>query len=161
MPLARVVAEYQNALPTLFKRYQIQPVWRADRPARGRFREFYQCDIDAIGSTSPVVEAEILGAVSEILTTLGFNDFVIRLNHRRVLTALLDAAGVDASLHGEALVALDKLDKIGADGVATEFAARGIPASAGVKALSFFVGRRAGDAAARRSRVSRGVLGGA
>ena len=59
VPLARVVAEYQNALPTLFKRYQIQPVWRADRPARGRFREFYQCDIDATGSTSPVVEAEI------------------------------------------------------------------------------------------------------
>jgi histidyl-tRNA synthetase len=139
VPLARVVAEYQGALPTLFKRYQIQPVWRADRPARGRFREFYQCDIDAIGSTSPVVEAEILGAVSEILTTLGFEDFVIRLNHRRVLTALLDTAGVDPSLHGDALIALDKLDKIGADGVATEFAARGIPASAGVKALSFFV----------------------
>ena len=59
VPLARVVAEHQNALPTLFKRYQIQPVWRADRPARGRFREFYQCDLDAIGTTSPIVEAEI------------------------------------------------------------------------------------------------------
>ena len=76
VPLARVVAQYQNELPTFFKRYQIQPVWRADRPARGRFREFYQCDIDAIGSTSPVVEAEILGAVSEVLATLGFGDFV-------------------------------------------------------------------------------------
>src|SRR5437764_12487214 len=139
VPLARVVAEYQNALPTLFKRYQIQPVWRADRPARGRFREFYQCDIDATGSTSPVVEAEILGAVAEILERLGFRDFVIRLNHRRVLSALLDSAGVETSLHGDALIALDKLDKIGADGVATEFAARGIPATAGVKALSFFV----------------------
>src|ERR1700720_2063983 len=82
VPLARVVAEYQGALPTLFKRYQIQPVWRADRPARGRFREFYQCDIDAIGSTSPIVEAELLGAVNEGMTTLGFNDFAIRLNHR-------------------------------------------------------------------------------
>jgi histidyl-tRNA synthetase len=139
VPLARVVAEYQNELPTLFKRYQIQPVWRADRPARGRFREFYQCDIDAIGSTSPIVEAEILGAVSEILATLGFSDFVLRLNHRRVLTALLDAAGIAAALHGDALVALDKLDKIGADGVAAEFSARGIPADAGGKALSFFV----------------------
>ena len=107
VPLARVVAEYQNALPTLFKRYQIQPVWRADRPARGRFREFYQCDIDAMGTTSPVVEAEILGAVSEILTTLGFEDFAIRLNHRRVLTALLDTAGVPPPLHGDALIALD------------------------------------------------------
>ena len=75
VPLARVVAEYQSKLPKIFKRYQIQPVWRADRPARGRFREFYQCDIDSVGSTSPVVEAEQIAAVSEILTTLGFDDF--------------------------------------------------------------------------------------
>ena len=67
VPLARVVAEHRAKLPKFFKRYQIQPVWRADRPARGRFREFYQCDIDAIGSTSPVVEVEMLGAVSEVL----------------------------------------------------------------------------------------------
>src|SRR6059036_81485 len=71
VPLARVVAEYQSALPTLFKRYQIQPVWRADRPARGRFREFYQCDIDALGTTSLLVEVEILSAVSEVLQRLG------------------------------------------------------------------------------------------
>ena len=138
VPLARVMAEYQGRLPALFKRYQIQPVWRADRPARGRFREFYQCDIDAIGSSSPVVDAEILGAVAEVLGRLGFRDFVIRVNHRQVLTALLDAAGVPASQHGEALVALDKLDKIGRDGVAREFAARGIAKSAGAKALSYF-----------------------
>src|ERR1700756_4176925 len=80
VPLARVVAQYQNQLPKFFKRYQIQPVWRADRPARGRFREFYQCDIDAIGSTSPVVEAELLGAVAEVMETVGFDDFTIRLN---------------------------------------------------------------------------------
>jgi histidyl-tRNA synthetase len=145
VPLARVVAEYQSALPTLFKRYQIQPVWRADRPARGRFREFYQCDIDATGSTSPVVEAEILGAVSEILVSLGFGDFVIRLNHRGMLAALLDAARVPQAMHGAALVALDKLDKVGVDGVAKEFAARGIPAEAGAKALTLFV--EAGPAA--------------
>src|SRR5690242_15168368 len=120
VPLARVVAQYQNELPKFFKRYQIQPVWRADRPAKGRFREFYQCDLDSIGSTSAVVEAEILGAVSEILTTLGFGDFVVRLNHRGVLSALLDEAGVPAPQHGDALVALDKLDKIGPDGVAKE-----------------------------------------
>jgi len=82
VPLARVVAEHQSKLPKLFKRYQIQPVWRADRPARGRFREFYQCDIDSIGSTSPVVEAEQIAAVSEILIKLGFSDFAIQLNHR-------------------------------------------------------------------------------
>src|SRR3990170_6780569 len=78
VPLARVVAQYQSKLPRLFKRYQIQPVWRADRPARGRFREFYQCDVDALGSTSPVVEAEVCAAVSDALVALGFNDFVIR-----------------------------------------------------------------------------------
>jgi histidyl-tRNA synthetase len=138
VPLARVVAQYQNELPRLFKRYQVQPVWRADRPARGRFREFYQCDIDAVGSTSPIVEAEILGAVSEILTSLGFNDFAIRLNHRGVLTALLDAAGVPTTRHGDALVALDKLDKIGVDGVTNEFARRGIAEVAAAKALSLF-----------------------
>src|SRR4029077_17419438 len=80
VPLARVVAEYRNDLPKFFKRYQIQPVWRADRPARGRFREFYQCDIDAIGSTSLVVEAEMLAAISDVLKELGFNDFTIQLN---------------------------------------------------------------------------------
>src|SRR3954469_11442814 len=74
VPLARVVAEHRAKLPRVFKRYQIQPVWRADRPARGRFREFYQCDVDALGSTSPAVEAEVCGAVTDALTTLGFND---------------------------------------------------------------------------------------
>src|ERR671929_271920 len=64
VPLARVVAQYQSKLPRLFKRYQIQPVWRADRPARGRFREFYQCDVDALGSTSPLIEAELCAAVA-------------------------------------------------------------------------------------------------
>ena len=126
VPLARVVAQYQNELPKFFKRYQIQPVWRADRPAKGRFREFYQCDIDSIGSTSPVVEVEQLSAVSEVLTTLGFGDFTIQLNHRVLLSAMLEAADVPAALHGEALVAIDKLDKIGKDGVAKEFVARGI-----------------------------------
>src|SRR4051794_40096539 len=94
VPLARVVAQYQNELPRLFKRYQIQPVWRADRPARGRFREFYQCDLDAMGSASPVIEADILGAITEVLTTLGFDDFVVGLNHRGVLAAVLQASGV-------------------------------------------------------------------
>ena len=75
VPLARVVANYKNELPKFFKRYQIQPVWRADRPARGRFREFYQCDVDAIGSSSMIVEAELISAVSEILERLGFDRF--------------------------------------------------------------------------------------
>src|SRR5262245_39430518 len=138
VPLARVVAQYQNVLPKFFKRYQIQPVWRADRPARGRFREFYQCDLDAIGSTSPMIEAEILGAVSDILVRLGFDDFSIRLNHRQVLTGLLETAGVPALFHNDALVAVDKLDKIGLEGMAKEFAARGIARDAVEKCLAFF-----------------------
>src|SRR5262245_6358102 len=85
VPLSRVVAQYQNELPKFFKRYQIQPVWRADRPAKGRFREFFQCDIDSIGSTSPLIEVEQLSAISEVLTRLGFTDFIVRLNHRRAL----------------------------------------------------------------------------
>src|SRR5712671_5131718 len=138
VPLARVVAEYQAKLPKFFKRYQIQPVWRADRPARGRFREFYQCDIDAIGSTSPVVEAELLAAVSEVLGRLRFEDFVIRLNHRRALTALLECAGVPPTLHGEALIALDKLDKIGPDKVTAELTARGVDEAAAASCLGLF-----------------------
>src|SRR5215216_2524264 len=111
VPLARVVAEHRGTLPRFFKRYQIQPVWRADRPARGRFREFYQCDVDAIGSTSAVVEVEVCGAVSDVLRTLGFSDFVLRLNHRGLLRGMLDTCGVPAALHDQALVAVDKLDK--------------------------------------------------
>src|SRR5947209_11689208 len=107
VPLARVIAQYQNELPKFFKRYQIQPVWRADRPARGRFREFYQCDIDVLGSTSPIVEAEILGAVSEVLQRLGFDDFAVRLKDRRALAAPLGCAGVPERLHADALIAPD------------------------------------------------------
>jgi histidyl-tRNA synthetase len=144
VPLARVVAQHQAKLPRLYKRYQIQPVWRAERPARGRFREFYQCDVDSLGSTSPVVEAELCAAVSEALTKLGFKDFVIRLNHRQLLTALLNAAGVPAAAHGEALVALDKLDKIGVAGVSAELAQRGIAETSGAALLASFGARESG-----------------
>src|SRR3954471_11829394 len=113
VPLARVVAQYQNELPRFFKRYQIQPVWRAERPARGRFREFYQCDIDAIGSESMVVEAELIAAASDALAAIGFNDFTVRVNHRQVLTGILDQAGVPREKHDNALIALDKMDKGG------------------------------------------------
>jgi len=138
VPLARVVAEYRDKLPKFFKRYQIQPVWRADRPARGRFREFYQCDVDVLGSRSMIVEAEICGAASEVLTKLGFNDFCLRLNHRMALTGILGVAGVALEKHDAALIALDKLDKIGADGVKNEFATRGIDKVVGDRFLSFF-----------------------
>lgn len=138
VPLARVVANNKNDLPKFFKRYQIQPVWRADRPARGRFREFYQCDVDAIGSSSMVVEGELMSAVSDILKRLGFTDFTIRLNHRQVLTDILDTAGVPEELHTDALVAIDKLDKIGADGVATELSERGVSDEASTMLMNIF-----------------------
>jgi len=138
VPLARVVAEYRDKLPKFFKRYQIQPVWRADRPARGRFREFYQCDVDVLGSKSMVVEAEICSAASEVLVKLGFVDFNIRLNHRKVLTGILGVAGVALEKHDAALIALDKLDKIGRDGVEKELSARGIDEAVGKRLLEFF-----------------------
>jgi histidyl-tRNA synthetase len=141
VPLARVVAEHRD-LPRFFKRYQIQPVWRADRPARGRFREFYQCDVDVLGSTSPVVEAELCAAAAEALESLGFVDFTIRINHRQLLTALLETAGVEAGKHTDALVALDKLGKISAAEVAEDMAARGVPSSAAEAAIGLFLTER-------------------
>jgi histidyl-tRNA synthetase len=138
VPLARVVAEHRGKLPRFFKRYQIQPVWRADRPSRGRFREFYQCDADAIGSTSPVVEAEVCAAVSDVLQELGFRDFVIRLNHRGLLRGMLETFGVPPAVHDHALIAVDKLDKIGREGVAAELAVRGIPSDAAERLLAAF-----------------------
>ena len=127
VPLARVVAEYRARLPKFFKRYQVQPVWRADRPQKGRFREFYQCDVDAIGSTSMTVEAELLSAAADVFLKLGFRDFKIVVNHRKLLNAVLDHAGVPKALHGAALVAIDKADKIRLEGVRKELGEKGLP----------------------------------
>ena len=169
VPLARVVAEYGDKLPKFFKRYQIQPVWRADRPARGRFREFYQCDVDVVGTRALTVEAELCAAAGDALEQLGFSDFTIRLNHRQALAGVLEQAGVAPGQQSDALVALDKLDKIGAEGVAKEFDARGIGEEAGLKLLRFFDGLNSldrpaeivadGDAAAGREALNTAVLG--
>jgi len=154
VPLARVVAEHRGKLPRFFKRYQIQPVWRADRPARGRFREFYQCDVDAIGSQSPVVETEVCAAVSDVLRALGFADFVIRLNHRGLLRGMLESFGVEASMHDQALVAVDKLDKIGRDGVAAELASRGIGVESAERLLAAYTPAAGESATADRAAVN-------
>jgi histidyl-tRNA synthetase len=145
VPLARVVAEHRAKLPRLFRRYQIQPVWRADRPARGRFREFYQCDVDALGSTSPVVEVELCAAVSEVLVQLGFGAFEIRLNHRKLLREILDASGVEASHHGETLVVVDKLDRLGPDGVIAELLNKGVSAAAAEALIGVFASPEEGN----------------
>ncbi len=147
VPLSRVVAEHRATLPKFFKRYQIQPVWRADRPARGRFREFYQCDVDAIGSTSPVVETELCAAACEAVQALGFADVVLRLNHRAILGGVLDTAGVPTASHGDALVALDKLDKIGVAGVRAEYEQRGLRATAAEAVLEILAHGGTGAAA--------------
>jgi histidyl-tRNA synthetase len=145
VPLARVIAQHQNELPKFFKRYQIQPVWRADRPARGRFREFYQCDIDAIGSTSLVVEAELLSAVSDVMTGLGFQDFSVRLNHRRLLSAILERSGLPPEKYSDALISIDKLDKMDREKVTLEMVGRGIDGPTATRCLDAFVRHKTSD----------------
>ena len=130
VPLARVVARYGSQLPMPFKRYHIAPVWRADRPGKGRYREFFQCDVDIVGSDSLVADAATIVAVADVLEALGLSGFRVQLNSRRALAGLIEAYGVPAELEGEALIALDKLDKIGADGVARELVDRGLPTAA-------------------------------
>lgn len=120
VPLARIVAEYQNDLPRFFKRYQLAPVWRADRPQHGRFREFYQCDVDVVGSSSMTVEAEVASALAEILSRLGFLDFRIHINHRRLLSAIMARAGIEEEKRPGALISIDKLDKVGRNEVMRE-----------------------------------------
>jgi histidyl-tRNA synthetase len=142
VPLARVYAAYQGKLPAIFKRYQIQPVWRADTPGRGRFREFYQCDVDVIGAPSNAVEAEVAGAAAQCLQRLGFSEFKLRLNHRGLLRALVEHCGIPSALETTAIVAIDKLDKIGADAVAKELAERGVPADAATRLVGLVTEQR-------------------
>lgn len=120
VPLARVTAEYRSQLPAVFRRYQIQSVWRADRAQRGRFREFTQCDADIVGSSSLVADAEALVVLEAALSALGFSDFTILLNHRELLRALIGASGIPADSEQETLVVLDKIGKIGREAVETE-----------------------------------------
>jgi len=123
VPLARVVA-MNSGLRMPFKRYQMGPVWRADRPGRGRFREFWQCDIDICGTRDTLAESECLAVFSRVLSTLGM-EVVLRLNDRRLLRALARHLGVE-DRESELLVAIDKLDKIGVEGVDRELERRGL-----------------------------------
>ena len=128
VPLTRVVAAHQNDLVFPFRRYQMQPVWRAERPQHGRYREFYQCDVDCVGSRSMTVDAEMAAVHHEVFSRLGFTTFVTRINHRGVLDALMEGCGVAPELRVSALTAVDKLDKIGTDGVHSELVKVGLPA---------------------------------
>lgn len=126
VPLARVVAEHASTLPRPFKRYQMQPVWRADRPQRGRLREFYQCDVDFVGSRSLVAEYEVISAVTGALAALGFSDFTVRVNERRILSGLVELLGLSADRGIAVITIIDKLDKIGLDGVRRDLALIGV-----------------------------------
>jgi histidyl-tRNA synthetase len=126
VPLARAYAAHQAELPAVFKRYQIQPVWRADTPGKGRLREFFQCDVDVVGSTSLLVEAEVAGAAVECVERLGFSEFSVRLNHRGLLRAVVERAGLGPTQEVDAITAIDKLDKVGREGVERELGERGV-----------------------------------
>ena len=139
VPFARVVAAHQNDLVLPFRRYQIQPVWRAERPQHGRYREFYQCDVDCVGSASLAVEAEMLAMVCEVFTALGMRDFAIHINHRTLLDALMESAGVEMKQRVAAMTALDKLDKLGQEGVRADLNKAGL-ARAAVERLMEAVG---------------------
>ena len=134
VPFARYVVQHRNDIKFPFKRYQIQPVWRADRPQKGRYREFYQCDADVIGSDSLWNEVELVLIFDEVLTTLGLPGFSIKLNNRKILAGLAEVTGVGDRLPSF-LIALDKLDKIGREKVLDELVSRGFDAQTATDAL--------------------------
>jgi histidyl-tRNA synthetase len=125
IPFARYVAMNHNQLTFPFKRYQIQPVWRADRPQKGRYREFYQCDADVVGSNSLINEVELANIYNEVFQKLGINNYELRINSRKILTALAEiSGGIDKMM--DITIAIDKLDKIGIEKVKEELAGRGL-----------------------------------
>lgn len=135
IPLARVVAMHANDLVLPFKRYHMGPVWRADRPQKGRFREFWQCDADIVGTKSVIADAEGVAVYNAALSGLGFTEYAIRVNHRAVLAALAPYAGLPDSAAVPIIRAIDKLDKVGPGGVKDELAGRGIAADAADRVL--------------------------
>ncbi|PWA04151.1 histidine--tRNA ligase [Flavobacterium psychrotolerans] len=141
VPFARYVVQHQNEIEFPFKRYQIQPVWRADRPQKGRFREFYQCDADVVGSKSLWQEVELVKLYDSVFTELGLKGVTIKINNRKILSGIAEVIGAKDKLI-DFTVALDKLDKIGEDGVKKEMVEKGISESAieKVQPLFYFTG---------------------
>ena len=137
VPFARYVVQHQNDITFPFKRYQIQPVWRADRPQKGRFREFYQCDADVVGSPSLLQEVELVQLYDAVFTDLSLKGTVIKMNNRKILTGIAQVIGAEDKLI-DFTVALDKLDKIGADGVKKEMLEKGITQDAIAKMQPLF-----------------------
>ncbi|HEU5101023.1 MAG TPA: histidine--tRNA ligase [Roseiflexaceae bacterium] len=146
VPLARVVAQYQGQLVLPWRRYAIGQSYRGERPARGRYREFWQADVDIVGSDSPVADAEIIAVLTESLSELGFSGFTTQLNHRQVLGGIARVSGLDEQAAGGVYRAIDKLDKIGPEGVREELLKSGVVADAADRILEMVLLRGpAGD----------------
>lgn len=137
VPFARYVVQHQNEIEFPFKRYQIQPVWRADKPQKGRFREFYQCDADVVGSTSLWQEVELVQLYDSVFSALGLEGVTIKINNRKILSGIAEVIGAKDKLI-DFTVALDKLDKIGEDGVKKEMSGKGISEEAIAKVQPLF-----------------------
>ena len=137
VPFARYVVQHQNDIEFPFKRYQIQPVWRADRPQKGRFREFFQCDADVVGSKSLWQEVELAQLYDTVFTALGLEGVMVKINNRKILSGIAEVIGASDKLI-DFTVALDKLDKIGEDGVKKEMIEKGISETAIQKVQPLF-----------------------
>jgi len=141
VPLARVITQYGQTIPAPFKRYQIQPVWRAEKPQAGRFREFLQCDFDIIGVATPIADAEIIAVVDNILTDLGFTKYLILFNDRRVMDKVIKQSGIKTKDTLKIIRTLDKLEKIGEEEVIAELLKQGL-AQTKIEMLMALLGRR-------------------
>jgi len=150
VPFARFVVQHQNDLSFPFKRYQIQPVWRADRPQHGRYQEFYQCDADVVGSDSLLYEVDFVLLFDEVLSNLKIPDFTIMINNRKILSGIAEISGESENIIS-ITVAIDKLDKIGIDGVVKELSEKGISETALEKIKPLF--SITGDTASRISQM--------
>ena len=139
VPLARVVGQHESEITLPFKRYQLSPVWRAERPQKGRYREFYQCDVDIVGVADMGADAEVLGVVVTALRRLGFPAFTVKINNRKLLAAMGQYSGVPDAQLGDLYRSVDKFDKIGADGVKAELVERGIDAAATDRMMALLV----------------------
>ncbi|MGG7508670.1 histidine--tRNA ligase [Plantibacter sp. YIM 135249] len=140
VPLARYYATHRAELPPVFRSIQIGPVWRAERPQKGRYRQFVQCDIDIIGEASNLAEAELITATIATFRELGIEGCSVRINDRRLLIGMLESLGFPEASHAQVLITIDKLDKVGQDGVVAELRDRGVDAAA-VDALDAFFRR--------------------
>ena len=146
VPLVRYYSNHENELTSPFKALQMGNVWRADRPQKGRYRQFMQCDIDIIGEPSNLAEIELISATTTTLGNLGFAGFQIRINERRILKAMARYSGFPEDRYDEVFIILDKMDKIGRDGVAAELMESGFPKESADKYIALFDGLdNAGD----------------